>query len=219
MDERLAEIRAIWKQNQWLYVAAGFLLGVLFQPFLQYLRSDTGGFLQNLVPEAIGILVTVFIIERIYRWHEKTTWKKTLIYDMGSRIREVAVHAAEILEKEKWLYENSLQGKNFMNADLRGAKLIQADLRRTHLVRVNLESADLTSADLRASLLHGANLKYTTLETWAGGKTKFSSETLLPNDSYWTPETDMRRFTDPTHPEFWRSDDPSSPAYRGKQAE
>jgi len=26
----------------------------------------------------------------------------------------------------------------------------------------------------------------------------------------------LARFTDPNHPDFWRSDNPHSPAYRGK---
>jgi DNA-binding NtrC family response regulator len=37
----------------------------------------------------------------------------------------------------------------------------------------------------------------------------------LPDGTNWTPDTGMARFTDPEHPEFWRSDDPGSPAYRG----
>jgi hypothetical protein len=32
----------------------------------------------------------------------------------------------------------------------------------------------------------------------------------------WTPGTDIARFTDPAHTDFWRSDNPDSPAYRGR---
>jgi len=32
----------------------------------------------------------------------------------------------------------------------------------------------------------------------------------------WTPGIDLERFTDLDHPDFWRSDDPASPAYRSK---
>jgi hypothetical protein len=35
--------------------------------------------------------------------------------------------------------------------------------------------------------------------------------TRLPVDGRKQPE----RFTNPNHPQFWRSDDPGSPAYRG----
>ena len=29
---------------------------------------------------------------------------------------------------------------------------------------------------------------------------------LLPDGSQWTPETDMARFTDPEHPDYWNRD-------------
>jgi hypothetical protein len=45
--------------------------------------------------------------------------------------------------------------------------------------------------------------------------TQFDEETRLPDDTKWTPDADMSRFTDPKHPEFWRSDFLFSPAYRG----
>ncbi len=35
----------------------------------------------------------------------------------------------------------------------------------------------------------------------------------------WSHDADMAQFTDFSHPEFWRSDDPSSPAYQPKEQE
>ena len=46
-------------------------------------------------------------------------------------------------------------------------------------------------------------------------KNKFDENIILPDDSNWIPETDMTRFTDVQHPQFWRSDSLDSPAYRG----
>ena len=37
---------------------------------------------------------------------------------------------------------------------------------------------------------------------------------ILPDGTNWTLDVDMARFTDPNHPNFWRSADPQSPAYR-----
>lgn len=70
----------------------------------------------------------------------------------------------------------------------------------------------LTFASLQGTVLAQANLQNATLDS-----SEFNEETLLPDDLYWTPDTDMRRFTDPTHPDFWRSDDPASPAWSGKE--
>jgi uncharacterized protein YjbI with pentapeptide repeats len=328
MDERWAEIRAIWKQNHWLYILVGFLLGVLLQPFLQYLQSDIDGFLQNLVPEAIGIVFTVLLIDRIYQRREqereKHNLKARLIRELGSRVNEVAKRAAEELLAHKWFSDGSLieinlqnanlekaflEGSNFAksnlsNANLQTASLAKADLSQTwmtgvnlknailhgsnlekaylatadmqnssvsyanlkeaNLIAVNLEFAILEGSNLQASdlrfarflsngmhnvNLEKANLSFATLQEtsmncanlrnadftqanlkglWLndadllGAKfnhTQFDINVTLPDGNKCTPETDMRRFTDPTYPEFWRSDDPSSPAYRGKKKE
>lgn len=31
----------------------------------------------------------------------------------------------------------------------------------------------------------------------------FEETTILPNGVYWTSKTDMSRFTDPEHPDYW----------------
>ena len=78
----------------------------------------------------------------------------------------------------------------------------------------NLQEADLRGANLQEANLWGANLQGADL----GGAT-FDENTMLPDGTKWTPGTDMGRFTDREHPDFWRSDDPASPAYRGGQLE
>lgn len=204
MDERLAEIRAIWKQNQWLYVAAGFLLGVLFQPFLQYLRSDTDGFLQNLVPEAIGIVFTVLIIDRLNQRREQQNLKKQLIRQLRNRDNGLALQALTEIRANRWHRDGTLHGAylrntSLQNGDLWGADLIGARLHHSNLQGTFFMEANLTNVDFQFSV--------------------FDEHTTLPDGSKWTPGTDMGRFTDPTHQQFWRSDDPRSPAYRGKKTE
>jgi hypothetical protein len=43
----------------------------------------------------------------------------------------------------------------------------------------------------------------------------FDENTVLPDGTLWTPNTDMGRFLYSLHPDFWRSDEYTSPAYRG----
>jgi hypothetical protein len=95
----------------------------------------------------------------------------------------------------------NLQGAFLVDADLQGASLVNADLQGALLGGASLQGADLLRADLRKALLWDA---------------VFDETTMLPDGTRWTPDTDMARFTDPNHPEFWRSDDPRSPAYRGE---
>jgi len=33
---------------------------------------------------------------------------------------------------------------------------------------------------------------------------QFDEDTILPDGTHWTPETDMTRFTNPKNPDFWR---------------
>jgi uncharacterized protein YjbI with pentapeptide repeats len=101
------------------------------------------------------------------------------------------------------LHRADLQGANMSRANLRGAVLSHANLRGVDLRKVDLGGANLPNADLRGALLHNAT---------------FNEETTLPDGRKWTPDTDMNRFTDPEHPNFWRSNFPSSPAYKGDDA-
>lgn len=345
MDERWQEVKAIWKQNQWLYVLAGFALGVLFFPMLGALAEDAGAFLQSLVPEAIGIVFTVLLIDRIYQRREakreEGELKAQLIREMGSTDNGIALRAVKELMARDWLFDGSVQNASFANADLRNATLNNADLSKSdfsntdlryiklvdanlqnswmlgasltgaNLNRTNLQKVELSRVDLRRAFLREAQLQDAVLNAsdltlanlqvanlqnasltnviaqgtmmatarlqgaslvgancenaefahaylenarlvggnfqkagfyladlrktdlrWANfskaylvdadfadamniDKAIFDITTTLPDGTKWTPDTDMSRFTDPAHPQFWRSDNPSSPAYEG----
>lgn len=74
-----------------------------------------------------------------------------------------------------------------------------------------MAEADLTNANLSGTDLRDANLENANL---AG--VLMDKQTVLPHGRAWRVGQDLSRFRDPNHPEFWRSDDPNSPAYRGK---
>jgi uncharacterized protein YjbI with pentapeptide repeats len=61
-------------------------------------------------------------------------------------------------------------------------------LRDANLEGAHLEGARLDGADLRNTILEGAHL---------------DELTVLPDGSSWSPEADLKRFTDPEHPNFW----------------
>ena len=77
----------------------------------------------------------------------------------------------------------NLQGADLGGGRLQGAKLPDANLQGANLTRANLKGADLFSANLQ-----GAEFKHAT----------------LPDGTRWTPHTDMARFTNPKHPDYWR---------------
>ena len=162
--------------------------------------------------------------------------KADLIAQMGSSVKDVAIAAAEELRRHGWHRDGSLQGAFLPGANLPGASLFNADLQRANLAAANLQGANLGGANLQWAFLvyanlQGANLRRTDLQEAhladanlqrarllaanlhgvyldradLQGAT-LSEDTVLPDGTKWTPDTDMARFTDPTHPDFWRPD-------------
>lgn len=121
------------------------------------------------------------------------------------------------------MYKANLQYTDLTLANLQYTNLAFANLQYTNLWCANLEKADLWSTNLREANLRGTNLRSANLEN-----TKFDKKTVLPDatyqgkdeggnylrdengnyiyNKYWTPETDMSRYTDPNHPDFWEPD-------------
>jgi hypothetical protein len=126
------------------------------------------------------------------------------------------------------LYDAILSGANLNDANLRnvsahdvrlqGADLTGVNLYRALLHSANLQGANLTGANVQGTIFGLANMREVDLtevlfnETisipdgaclWAEGWVKEWPEAQIECDSYWTPNTDMARFTDPNHPGFW----------------
>ncbi|MEM9951660.1 MAG: pentapeptide repeat-containing protein [Chloroflexota bacterium] len=121
------------------------------------------------------------------------------------------------------LTEAHLENAKLTEAQLENANLSGAQLENAELFGAQLENAELFGAQLENAKLFGARLKNANL--WIaplrGAKditdAQFNEQTVLPDaehigydddrkpiyDKYWTPETDMTRYTDPNHPDFW----------------
>jgi uncharacterized protein YjbI with pentapeptide repeats len=74
-----------------------------------------------------------------------------------------------------------------------------ATLQRARLLRTNLQQANLFDANLQRAILIAVNLQEAYMD----------EDTTLPDGTKWTPDTDMARFTDPGHPDFWSPYDAS----------
>jgi hypothetical protein len=130
----------------------------------------------------------------------------------GAKLGEANLHGANLIRA-------NLQGADLVKANLQDADSVEANLKGTILVEATLQGADLWQADLQGTVLwwanlqgvdlRGANLKDTDL-----ADAQFDENTILPDalptfdtnawSSKWTPDTDMARFTDPDHPDFWQ---------------
>lgn len=181
MQSRTQEIGAIWRANQWLYGLVGFVLGALATPTAALIRNDLTDLLGGLVPETVGILVTVLVIDRLYNFREQQRrvreLQEQLLRDTRSRSNERAKAAVDELRFQGWLgllQGHVLDGANLANAnldgvdlsstlmrnaDLHGATLRQANLRSATMFEVDLGGADLTGADLTHAVVALANLR------------------------------------------------------------
>jgi uncharacterized protein YjbI with pentapeptide repeats len=90
------------------------------------------------------------------------------------------------------------------DANLAGAKLQKAKLDFIELMRANLSGANLIEASLRSANLSGVDLRNAILEDADLTNAKLSGATL-PDGTKWDQDTDMERFTNFRHPNFWRS--------------
>jgi hypothetical protein len=108
---------------------------------------------------------------------------------MGAKLQEIIFVKAELMEAD------------LTGAYLRGANLWGSDLYKANLSQTDLRSANLEEANLRESYISNA---------------RFDESTVLPDGSFWTIEADTKRFTDPTHAQFWTSKNPSSLTYRSQ---
>ena len=168
-----------------LLVLIVMVLGALVLSFGAALwTGDWGGLWLNWGTELGGAAVTYYLFERVIGHMEKLKAEKEereakkadLIAQMGSSVKDVAIAAAEELRRHGWLRDGSLQGAILSGANLEGAYLVMANLQGAVLIGANLQGA------------------------------KFDDNTTLPDDTRWTRDTDMARFTDPEHPDLWRPD-------------
>jgi hypothetical protein len=158
------EIRLIWTHNQWLYIVVGFMAGLLFFPLLQLVIADVSGLLSNLVPEAVGIGVTVLLIDRLNRLRDERNaeraLKEQLLRNIRSTSNEVAIDAVHQLREYKWLVgeKGLLKGQRLRGANLKNASLEFANLQGVKLGFANLQEANLECASLRGANLGSTNL-------------------------------------------------------------
>lgn len=118
-------------------------------------------FMANLSTEMIGAIITFFMFNVIIGGRQE---RNRLIQDLGSRVNEVAIKAAEDLKAKGWLRDGALTEAILIEANLQGANLREADLQRARMQRANLQNVNLLDADLERSNLGYANLQNAELE-------------------------------------------------------
>ncbi|MBW4438807.1 MAG: pentapeptide repeat-containing protein [Pleurocapsa minor GSE-CHR-MK-17-07R] len=93
----------------------------------------------------------------------------------------------------------NLTATRLRGADMRGALCTGAKMYRAHLVAAFLQDAKLTNAHLEGAKLTGAHLEGADL-TGA----HLDALTILPDGTPWTESTDLTRFTNSGHPDYFQ---------------
>lgn len=102
------------------------------------------------------------------------------------------------------LIRADLTQANLSNANLQAVDMERAALEQASFAGSNLETANFKQANLRFAVFAGANLLNANFEQADLTGARFDTSTTLPDGSLWTPQTDIARFSDPAHPNFWR---------------
>lgn len=158
----IATLRRYWKENQWLYLIVGMCMGSLLPFLFQNLGGDhINDFLNNMVPEAVGIFFTVLIIDRLDSIREENVIKDQLIRRVHSRYNHTALQAIEEMRVLGYLEDGTLRGCNLRGASWVDANMYMADLRKTDLGNANLERADMVLANLQGANVNDSQLKAT----------------------------------------------------------
>lgn len=95
------------------------------------------------------------------------------------------------------LWRGILQNADLQMTSLQGANLWEADLRDADLNHANLHDADLRGVNLQGTNLRHANLQGTHLDNAE------LRGVLLPDGLLYTHTVDMKKYTDPDHPEYF----------------
>lgn len=112
----------------------------------------------NLAPEAIGIAVTVLVIDWLYSRQTEESEKRRILGQISSPSNDFALEALRLARKQGWLSDGLLKGADLTYANLSGAYLDGADLSGADLSDTNLSNANLIRTDLSFANLSGANL-------------------------------------------------------------
>lgn len=187
-DTKRPLLKRLWEDYQAIYrILAGVCLVLLGMYLGAVLFASDGGYFTNLYTEAIGIAVTVFVLDGLNRWRDRQQSeqdkKKNLIRNIGSPDNATALNAARELVENRWLQDGCLNGANLTNANLEGATLYQAKLRAATLAGAILKNASLEESDLEGAVfikadLHNADLREANLSQAVAQFADFSKAKL-----------------------------------------
>lgn len=193
-------LRQAFQENEWVYLVVGLMVGLLLWPLMGLVNTAFGEFLENLVPEAVGIIFTVLIIDRLDSIRENRLIKDQLLRQMHSYYNPTALQSVEELRVLGYLEDGSLNNLDLRGADLRDANLYQADLRS-----VDLRNAKLSGADFYEANLEGAQVTHEQLR-----QSKAMRSAIMPDGTRYDGRYNLQHDFEVMHRKGFKTDDDES---------
>lgn len=189
---------------------------------------------QGISTEMVGAIITTLLFTFIVGAAEQSAAEAQqlaqTIQRMSSSVNTVAIAALEDVRFQGALGDGSLNGAVLIGANLQNAQMSNAVMQNVNLTGANLQRVRFLDADLSGSNLSLANLNGTSffranlvgvnltdanLEGANLLGTVFDPTTILPDGTNWNESVEMRRYTNSSDANFWRSTNPDSPAFGG----
>jgi hypothetical protein len=149
MSALQSALRGIVQNIDWKSLAIGIVIGLLVFSFINYVVQDSSGFLQNLVPEAVGMIFTVIILDNLNKVREERSMIQQLVRRVHSRYNATALAAIEELRVLGKLQDGTLRKKELRGSNWQDANLYEANLEGCDLINANLFKADFVKANLK----------------------------------------------------------------------
>lgn len=93
-----------------------------------YYKIDFDAILPNIVTDLLGVALTVFVIDTMYRLRSDAERIRVLIKKLGGKNNDVATEALHEIDAEGWLLDGSLRKAFLLSCNLDGNTFTGADL-------------------------------------------------------------------------------------------
>lgn len=169
-DRRWQQITLVWQryllEYRMLVIVALIVAGLwVFGSNGLSLLDDMLGYVTNVFTEALSIIVTVLVLDRLNErradQRAEAALKEDLVRRAGGVANTFALDAVEELRRRGWLSGDAslLAGATLNGANLAAARLREANLSGVDLVAANLSNANLVGANLQGASLWRVNLR------------------------------------------------------------
>lgn len=144
-----------------MFLAAGWWV---FGDNLLALAENKLGYTTNVFTEALSIIVTIFVLDKLNERRAEKARKEELIALLGSEDNSTALEAARLLRHKGWLQDGSLDYLSLVNANLQDANMEQLKASRAFITESNLSGINFRASSLKGAHISSTNLADANLE-------------------------------------------------------